>query len=303
MRHILNRFYPLAIFLLIALSLSTVTNAKASLPAADFLDLKKTGTGKVIEVIDPLTVKLDQDRTIHLTGLNYPDLDPYSPGSMSVTALDILKDFLIGKHVEIFQTRNDKAGRLNRMGHIIAHLQRSDDKAWVQGTILRLGLARVKTEKTNPELADQMYKLEDQAINESIGLWSKKDYKIQSAENLEWAIGTFQVVQGRVHSVSMNQNRTFVNFGSDWRTDFTITIPPSQMRIFYSNETTPQGWNGKMIRARGWISALNGPSMEINHPQAVQLIDKSFNYKNHSEDQPVKKEKKLRKGSGLPSLN
>lgn len=265
------------------------------------MELKKTGHGRVESIIDPLTIKLDKDRTVHLTGLNYPDLDPYSPGPLAVTALDVLKDLLVGQNVEIFQTNNK--GNTNRMGHMIAHLKRSDDQVWVQGTMLRLGLARVKTEKAAPEMAAQMYIFEEMAIRESLGLWSKKQYKIQSPENLDWALGSFQVVQGRVKSVSMNQNRTYINFGDDWRTDFTVSIPPKEMKVFYSMDTTPQGWNGKLIRARGWVSALNGPAMEINHPEAIQLLEAPTEKENEPQPEPEKKRKMQSKGNGLPIAN
>ncbi len=299
---ILKRFCLLATFLLAVYCFASEAAAESQLPAADFTDLKKTGSGRVEAIIDPLTIKLDKDRTVHLTGLNYPDLDPYSPGPLSVTATDILKDMLVGRHVEIFQTKGSKKGNINRMGHIVAHIRRADDQVWVQGTILRLGLARVKTEKKASELSGQMYIYEQMAIRESLGLWSKKDYKIHAPENLEWAIGSFQIVQGRVKSVSMNENRTFLNFGDDWRTDFTVTIPPSEMKVFYSMETTPQGWNGKLIRVRGWVSALNGPSMEINHPEAIQLLE--IETDKDTKPPPQQKKNKMQiKDSGLPEVN
>lgn len=298
------RFSVLVSFLLILTTISGHARAQEQFPSADFSELVSSGKARVTDVIDPLTVKLDDGRVIHLAGLNYPDFDPYQPGNLSVTAMDILKDFLLKQWVEVFQTRNKKAGRVNRMGHQIAHLRRKDDQSWVQGTIINLGLARVRTDRYNPEMASQMYALEKKARKENMGLWSVDAFKILTPEKAEQGIGSFQVVEGKILSVTMHENRVFLNFGADWKTDFTVSIPPGEIRYFSQKGYFPQSWMGKNVRVRGWLFFLNGPSIEIDHPEAIELEEgpDSENQPEAQSDEENEKPKRkiFYKGSALP---
>ena len=106
----------------------------------NFEEMRRTDVSTVIEIINPLVVKLDDGRFIHLAGLDYPDLNYHDPGQLSVTALKILKDFLTNKKVTIYQTPKSDRGRKNRLGHNIAHLVRTDNNVWVQGLLLSLGV-------------------------------------------------------------------------------------------------------------------------------------------------------------------
>ncbi len=291
----------LAIFTLFA---SIIFGAHANaqqftLPSGDFTQLRKTGTAKVIEAVNPLTLKLDDGRFIHLAGLDYPDLDFYEPGDLSLTAIEILNDFLKGQKVVIYQTKSQNAGRINRMGHHIAHVVRTDKDVWVQGMILKLGLARVRTTKYNPDMAEQMLSLEQTARTAKDGLWGMDNYKIQSPKQAEDHIGSYQIVEGTIKNVSRQKNTMYLNFGNNWRTDFTISITSSNLRAFKNLKMQPQEWNGKRIRVRGWIESYNGPHIKIDHPERFELLfDKPKTPK-----APEPKIPKKDPGSALPKFN
>src|SRR5690606_5521266 len=144
----------------------------------------------------------------------------------------------------------------------IAHLERQSDKSWIQGTLLALGLARARTGRRNPEMARQMYDLEQTAIAQKIGVW-EKDFKILAPDEASKGEGSFQIVEGRIHSSALKHNRIYLNFGPDWKTDFTVSIAPEDKRIFSKQNLDPLQWNNKNVRVRGWIENLNGPYMEI----------------------------------------
>lgn len=244
-------------------------------PIADFgSTLKLTGKAKVTEVINPLTIRLSDDRIIHLTGLDYPDIDFYEPGPLSVTAQTILDDFLKGQVVLIYQTPSPKAGRKNRMDHSIAHLVRQKDKIWAQGLILKLGLARTRTSQYNMELADQMMELENSARQKKLGLWEDERYKVLSPEQTKTQIDSYAIVEGKIISASMKRNKVYLNFGRNWKEDFTVAIASKDLRSFTKVHMDPKQWSGKEVRVRGWISDYYGPFMEINHPSRFELIFK-----------------------------
>lgn len=242
-------------------------------PQGDYSELRKEIPARVSQVIDPLTLALDDKRIVRLTGLDIPDNNAYKPGNFAVTALKILRDMLENKSVNLYQVQKNGWGQSNRMGQQLAHIERQSDKAWVQGTLLALGLARVMTDQRNFEMADQMYAIERRARAEKLGLWSKDDFKILTPEEAEQKTGTVQIVEGTVHSAMTNQNTIYLNFGPDWRADFTVIIKPENRPRFFKRNVDPLQWNNKKIRVRGWIGNYNGPYIEVDHPEQIEILD------------------------------
>jgi len=269
-------FFIMRLILAIFLVFSSVFPAMAAerFPSGDFSALKETGKASVTQIIAPNTLGLSDGRIVHLTGLDFPDLyDEEQGGALAQTALRVLNDMLLGQEVRLYQTRNSKSGRVNRMQHHVVHLERVKGKAWVQGTLLSLGLARARTTRVNAEMAAQMFLHEIDAREEKRGLWVGEAYNILDAADIdESALNHYQIVQGRVKNVTINKNRTFINFGDNWRDDFTAVIEPSDRGLFERAGIDPMLWKGNTIRVRGWLGFYNGPNMEIDHPQGVEVL-------------------------------
>ncbi len=267
------------------------------LPHGDFESMRKTGVAKVVDIISPLGVKLEDGRIIHLTGLDYPDLDYYDPGDYAVTAQKLLEDFLKNQKVIIYQTKTKEKGRINRMGHHIAHLVRANDQVWTQGLLLSLGVARVRTTKYNPEMAEQMLALEDKARKEKSGLWAIDKFSVLSPDNVKAKIGSYQIVEGVVRNITMYKNKIYLNFGFDWREDFTVSISAFNLRSFKEKDINPRKLKGKRIRVRGWIESYNGPYIDIDHAGRIEAL---FDHKK-SLDQAKPNMAGTLKGSALPT--
>ncbi len=286
--------------------------------SGNFDNMQKMGVATVSEIVNPLTLKLDDGRFIQLAGLHFPDLDFYDSGDLSVTANKILADFLKDKKIIIYQTKSKDHGRINRMSHHIAQIARADNNVWVQGMLLSLGLAQVRTTKYNPDMAKQMLDLENKARTNKFGLWDMDKYKILSPTQAQNHIGSYQIVEGKVNNASMYKNKLYLNFGNNWREDFTVAISAFDLRAFTRKKIEPQKWNGKHIRVRGWIKSYNGAYMEIDHPERFEALfeheqDQSHeqvkkqapaNANNRQTKSPKKKHVyKTRKGSALPAVN
>ncbi len=266
----MKTFFSIA--LLTCLYVAPASAQDKGLPGADYAPLRLTGSSSVIQVIDPYTIQLADGRLARLAGLDIPDYKPHDPGDIAITSMDILRDMLEGKDVNIYQTKKKAKGRINRMGHHIAHLERKEDNAWVQGSLIALGLARVRSTKRNPEMATQMYLLEKNAREEKLGLWAIAEHGILAPENTEDKEGSFQIVEGRVESAAIRKNRIYLNFGKDWRNDFTVSIAPMGRRTFTKAGLDPLQWNNQTLRVRGWVESYNGPYIEIDHPESVEVI-------------------------------
>ncbi len=247
--------------------------AQDRLPQGDFSALKKTDEAVVAQVIDPQTLSLSDGRVLRLSGLDLSDYNPSEPGNFSLAALVILRDMLEGKNITIYQTPDNDKGRINRMGHMLAHVERSSDRAWVQGSLLALGLARVRSTSSNHEMTAQMYALETVARAEKIGLWGNPRFTVLTPETAQNGIGGFGIVEGTVYSAALKNNRIYINFGPDWREDFTLSLTSEAKRELSKQNLDPLNWAGKRVRGRGWLEEYNGPSIEIDHASAIELLN------------------------------
>jgi hypothetical protein len=85
--------------------------------------------------------------------------------------------------------------------------------------------------------------------------------------------GRFVLVEGRIRSVGERQQRTYLNFGSDWANDFTIIIPKRTWAIMRDRDLSARALNGRRVRGRGVIEIWRGPTMEISAAEMLEILD------------------------------
>ncbi|SDG10773.1 Endonuclease YncB, thermonuclease family [Limimonas halophila] len=241
----------------------------ADLPAA----LADGGTGRVAEVIDGDTVHLADGRSIRLVGIQAPELNP---GQADVPAQPharqarrALVDLAAGARVHL----GYGGRRRDRHGRYLAHLYLRDG-TWLQGELVRRGAARVYSFADNTALVDRLLRLEQQARRADRGLWALDRYRVRSRAGTHEAVGSWQIVEARVRRAEVVDRRVYLNFGRDWRTDFTVTIPPEARAAFDAAGLTARRLEGRRIRVRGWIESYNGPQIEVSHPEQIEVIGK-----------------------------
>ncbi|MEM6780901.1 MAG: thermonuclease family protein [Pseudomonadota bacterium] len=256
--------------ILILLPLSSVVPASAT---NTFEGLKQTDTGRVDQVIDALTVTLKSGKIIRLSSLDIPGFVYPEPSEHSLKAKEELEKLLPeGTEVILHQTIKPKVGRENRMGQMLAHLKTKKDDIWVQGHMIENGLARVAPTIRNFELSEDMYALEEKARAEKIGLWDEKAYPVLTHDNAMQAIGNFAVVEGVIQKAASVRNNVYLNFGDDWRKDFTIQIKPPVRKLLVREDIDPLALNGQKVRVRGWVREYNGALIELNHPASLEIL-------------------------------
>ncbi|MCA1973560.1 MAG: thermonuclease family protein, partial [Caenispirillum sp.] len=159
----------------------------------------------------------------------------------------------------------------DRNGRTLAHLVR-DDGLWIQGEMLRRGWARVYTFPDNRALAAEMLALEAEARAARRGIWALPHYRIRDAGRLPGepdAEGGFHLVRGVVHDVAEVRGTTYLNFGADWRTDFTVSLDSAARRSFQAAGLDLAALEGRELLVRGWIRSRNGPMIEATHPEQL----------------------------------
>lgn len=241
--------------------------------ADDLAQLEKDPVPETVTVIiDPLTFVGKSGKIYQLSGLDSPGLLEGDP-TLALAAQKRLSDLLVGKDVKLFQTKKETIGRLNRLGHHLVQAVKVQDQIWIQGQLLSEGLVRVRTTASNPEMAAAMLATEQTARSKKIGLWGQTPYRIRADDDTEDSLNSFQLVEGTVKKTAIKTNTIFVNFGEDWQTDFTIGIPSPARKLLARKNIDPLQLTGRHLRVRGWVRHYNGPYIEIDHAEQIELLD------------------------------
>ena len=238
-------------------------------------DLKpETVALKVKTVIDPLTFIDAEGKIYRLSGLDSPALsDMDVPAEFTAQALENFKKLMIDKELLIYLTKNRDSGRLNHMGHTLIQAKIRDTDEWVQAHLLANGFARVRTTPDNTGFAEKMYKIESNARGLEFGLWAYPQYKVLSTKEITSDMTGFQIVEGEIHSASLIRNTIYLNFGPDWKTDFSIGVESAVRKALSKGNQSPQQWAKKKIRIRGPIRFYNGAFMDLTHREQIEFLD------------------------------
>jgi len=231
--------------------------------------------GQVVEVVDGDTVILDNGLEVRLVGIQAPKLPLGRPNfeawPLADKAKTGLEDLVLGRQVSL-QFGGRQTDRYERA---LAHLVR-DDGLWIQGQLLSDGLARVYPFADNRALIDDMLILERQARDANVGLWANDFYRILDHNDAAGGLDGYALVEGRVTNAAVVRGRGFLNFGEDYRTDFTISIDPE----FFDDNFEAAGidldrYVGARVRVRGWLRKINGVSVDVTHPQQIEILQPS----------------------------
>jgi hypothetical protein len=112
------------------------------------------------------------------------------------------------------------------------------------------------------------------ARDEAAGLWGSAAYAVRSARatrDLLRRRNSYEIVAGTVAKVAVTKARTYVNFGSDWRRDFTAGIEARVLRANPELEQILSSLEGKRVEVRGWIQYRNGPYIDIEDPSQIAI--------------------------------
>ncbi len=228
-------------------------------------------TARAVAVVDGDTLVLDDGREVRLVGIQAPKLPLGRPNfqawPLADRAREALERLALGQRLKLsFGGR-----RFDRHGRLLAHLH-DDAGRWIQGEMLRQGLARVYSFADNRALVPEMLALERAARASRRGIWSHPYYRVIKASETPSFKGGFQLVEGRVLDASVIKGRAYLNFGPDWRTDFTVSMAPARRRLFEAEGIEVRDYAGRRVRVRGWLKSYNGPMIEATHPEQIEVL-------------------------------
>lgn len=228
-------------------------------------------SARVTGVVDGDTVVLDTGAEVRMTGIQAPKLPLGRKGfrawPLAREAKKTLETLSLNQRISL-----EYAGRRHdRWGRLLAHVHAGD--TWLQREMLLLGLARVYTFPDNRKHAAALYTAERTARAARRGIWALDWYRILTPAEAENRPGTFQLVEGMPKNIAIVRGRAYLNYGKDWKTDFTVTIAPRQMKLFRAAGVDILSMRNQRVRVRGWLIRRNGPMIAVTHPEQIEKLD------------------------------
>lgn len=238
------------------------TPAAAAPPCARSVVAGITVTGTLV-----LATPVADAAEVVLAGIDLP-AGTSAPGNVAADACRQLADLLAGQAVCL--AAEGGAEDLDRYGRLSAQVQR-DDGLWVQGQLLAGGLARVHPTPSARSRIAEMLAIEAEARAGRRGLWRLASMRVQPAEAVDPAAAGLQVIEGQVLEAERRGDWWYLNFGPDWRRDFTVTIHKRSLPLFAGAGIEPYGLRGTVVRVRGVLQRLNGPMIEALVPEQIEI--------------------------------
>jgi endonuclease YncB( thermonuclease family) len=236
-------------------------------------------TRSVAKVLDGETLGLDDGSEVRLIGALSPRppghgaaVTPWPPAQAAQVAL---AEIALGRSVDLAYPAGPRLDRYGRhLAHVFVHT--GDGRTWVQGQMLEQGHARAYRLPTSAGCMGELLAHEQLARERVAGLWSHAAYQMRAAARTRELLalrGTFQIVEGRVASANEVRGRIYLNFGADWRDDFTVTLKAEQRRGLSERGIDALALAGRRVRVRGWIDRRGGPAIDLADAAELEVMD------------------------------
>lgn len=228
---------------------------------------------KVTEVIDGDTVRLSNGKLLRYIGMDTPEIRIkegeefiYAPQLFSLEAKKFNEQLVEGKFVKI-EFDVDKVDKYGRMlGYCYV------DDVFVNAKLVQEGLAVVYTRPPNVKYADRFIELQRSAREAKKGLWGA--YEVINHSEAHKYIDQVRTVKGKVLNTYDSGKTVYLNFGSDYKTDFTVVIFKDSLKFFQEKGISPLTfYKKKTIQVTGKIKKYNGPEIVVNTPGEIEILD------------------------------
>ena len=233
------------------------------------------GTGRVAKVVDGRSFVMEDGREVRIAGIEVPPApasgEPLTPlAHAGAAAKAALAAILLDQVVEL----RGREHVTDRYGRTVAFVERANDVVAAAGEMLALGHARVAAQVGDTACAVELLSRERVARAGKLGLWAEPYYEVIEARHgsqLLAARGHFTLVEGKVLSIRESGGTIYLNFGRRWSEALTVTISKRQERNFTVAGMPLKQLTNRAIRVRGWIEERNGPRIEANRPEQIEV--------------------------------
>ena len=259
----------------VVLGASSLGAAKTALSAGE--------SGIAASVLDGDTLYLTDGLKVRLSGIQAPKLPLGRKGfkawPMGEEAKAALTALTRNRRVQLFYggKQRDRYGRA--LAQVYTVNARGDKDLWIQEEMIRLGLARVYTWPDTwphkPQDSEPLFAAERAARASKRGIWGDPYYAVRSPDPnmLAQDVDSFQLVEGIITSTADVRGTVYLNFGADYKTDFTIVVAKKNRQSLVRAGLDPLDLEGARVRIRGWVELKNGPMIWWDDPNRLEILD------------------------------
>ncbi len=242
--------------LVIATALVVACQGVAFAAACQF---EPQGEGRVAEIVDARSLRLDDGREVRLLGI-----EPAGSTKQTLTAM------LLGQHVNWRGTDDTP----DRYGRQIALVFPNESETSVQAQLLARGEALVSAEIADKDCAAALLAAEAEARRDRKGTWADTNVikNAESPDDILARIGHFVVVEGKVLSVRTAGATTYLNFGRSWTRGFAVSISRRLLPAFETAGIALKSLENRRIRVRGWVEGNTGPRIDVLRVGQIELL-------------------------------
>ena len=219
----------------------------------------------VSKVIDGDTIIVQGEETVRLRGLDTPEISE----SFYCQAKAFMREAVQGKEVRLLVCKQEPR---DRYGRLLATVDIPDRDIAVE--LLRKGLARTLIiNPCEPDGARAYQRAERAAFRTGQGIWSLQEPRRIPHNQARPYIGWLMSVTGKIENVHQGPKAIHLNFGPDFRTDFTVVILKKDLpRLSRQGLLLPvTDYRGRQIEVTGTIKEYNGPEILINSVDQLVL--------------------------------
>jgi len=236
-------------------------------PAADAGARVSAASPVIAAAVDGDTLQLSDGRLLRLAAIMAPKgAEPLADAARLAVAEAVGRPLLL----EFGPRRTDRHGRLLAQAWLVA--ADGTKQAWLQETLLTAGLARVASTDDTRVRVPELLRIEAQARDARRGLWADPDYRVRTPDDLGNALDSFQIVEGRVLAAAVVRGGGYLNFGADYKTDFTLSFDGESLRRLRESGIDFESLAGVRLRVRGWLRYFNGPLIDVSHPEQIEVL-------------------------------
>ncbi|MCZ4281467.1 thermonuclease family protein [Kiloniella laminariae] len=166
---------------------------------------------------------------------------------------------------------SETGAQRDRYGRHLAQIATSRG-LWLQEDLISKGYARVMPQQGDPAIIRHLLSLEALARQENRGLWAHRPFQPFTAENARQGLDHYQLVEGLVIRTAKVRDSLYLNFGDDWRQDFTIKLNRDAWNSFPDKGAGLLTLSGTRLRVRGWLFWENGPMISLYSPLQLEIL-------------------------------
>lgn len=262
----------------LALASNALAAPAATKASSDMCQLTAGPFDVVTRVIDAETIELESGMQVRLIGTmpaRASDVFSESNFALETKARSYLEALVLGRSIQIAYGGRRRDRYSHELAHVFVPMANGSAPQWVQAEMLSAGVARAYALSDNSTCLHQLLAHEKMARAERRGLWALDIYKpLPAADSttLMAARSRFVIIEGKIAALARTKSAAYLNFGADYRSDFTIRIGKEVLAAHPDFERTLESLAGQTVSVRGWIERRNGPMIDLVDPAELEVI-------------------------------